>query len=545
VYRVDVCGNLVWFRLFGQSASEGGKSINETSDGGFIVAGHYAGGIGFNLRLDADGNLMWFKTYPGTSWIMYSEEADNGDILSLGHDGLKLIRCNSFGDVLWSRELGGLGNMGLYLHEMNNGDIVVSSVGSGIGSDFCLARLNSAGTMIWSKGYGSGWYDSDHTTWSNRGTVDETAGVITVTCPTYAGSMGDENILVSQVNLTTGAVVWAKSYGGASSDQSRDITPHPGGFAIVGNSASYSAPADAANNITEALSERDILLFSIDFQGELEWTRTYGGSELDKGIGVRYNIDNGYTISAYTSSPYFGNFDLSMDPLFMKTDSVGFVACQMYSPTMTVEDVIITATDQGNSTSISISAQVDTPIESTYLPDDLYVCQSCSTEPIFEPSDTLICTGEQVEFINTTEVGLTCFQEWYVNGETYNGGSDLSYSFSAPGDYTVELYSTCGGSGNTFELNLHVYEINSSYTTSDYNGYGISCFGANDGNINVLPTGGYLGAGGVFNVSWNDGALGFNRDPLIAGPYTYYVTDSIGCQPAHLLISKWNYPGPL
>jgi hypothetical protein len=38
VYRVDLCGNIVWFKLYGTSSQEGGKSIKQTSDGGFVVA---------------------------------------------------------------------------------------------------------------------------------------------------------------------------------------------------------------------------------------------------------------------------------------------------------------------------------------------------------------------------------------------------------------------------------------------------------------------------------------------------------------------------
>ena len=34
VYRVDICGNIVWFKLYGLGSTDGGKSINQTADGG-------------------------------------------------------------------------------------------------------------------------------------------------------------------------------------------------------------------------------------------------------------------------------------------------------------------------------------------------------------------------------------------------------------------------------------------------------------------------------------------------------------------------------
>jgi hypothetical protein len=41
VYRVDPCGNNLWYKMYGTGGSDGGKSIKQTSDGGFIVAAHY------------------------------------------------------------------------------------------------------------------------------------------------------------------------------------------------------------------------------------------------------------------------------------------------------------------------------------------------------------------------------------------------------------------------------------------------------------------------------------------------------------------------
>jgi gliding motility-associated-like protein len=557
VYRVDICGNIVWFKLYGLGSTDGGKSINQTADGGFIVSGHYNGGQGFNLKIDGNGEAEWLKTYSGMSWVMYSVEASNGDYLCLGHDGNSsiLFRCDSNGEVIWSKYMSGIGNMGLYLKELNNGDIVFTSVQIGVGKDFYLTRLTSLGNVVWSKGYGLGWGDTDHTNWSNRGTVDEVNDVITLTCPTTAGGQGGENVLVAQVNLTSGAVLWSKSYGGGGSDQSRDIAPHPGGFAIVGNTDSFNVGADPVNNITEAMSERDILLFDIDTQGNLQWTRTYGGSQRDRGIGVQFNMDNGFTIAAFTGSPVFGNFDDSFDPLFMKTEGDGWVSCQMHSPLMIQSDVTLSESVSGSSNPFLVVASLPGFVENDYAPQDNYVCQSCSTVPIFEPSDTMVCVGETIQFINTTQIGLTCFQQWYVEGQAYNGGNDLSYVFNAPGDYTVELYSTCGGAASTYDIVIHVYEIGSSFTTSDYNGFDVSCFGSNDGHIQVNGTGGYLGSNPTYSISWSDGIQGFYRSGLIAGVYEYSLMDSIGCsiteqivitEPTDLLLdvlSNHNYNG--
>ena len=61
VYRVDDCGNRLWFNLYGTTASEGGRSILPLSDGGFLVSGARVDlsgamqGSGMMMRLNPNG----------------------------------------------------------------------------------------------------------------------------------------------------------------------------------------------------------------------------------------------------------------------------------------------------------------------------------------------------------------------------------------------------------------------------------------------------------------------------------------------------------
>ncbi|WP_448516707.1 hypothetical protein [Pseudothermotoga sp.] len=70
VLKLDADGNKVWERTFGGSYDDIAFSIQQTSDGGYIVAG-YTGSFGagsgdvYVLKLDADGNKVWEKTFGG------------------------------------------------------------------------------------------------------------------------------------------------------------------------------------------------------------------------------------------------------------------------------------------------------------------------------------------------------------------------------------------------------------------------------------------------------------------------------------------------
>jgi gliding motility-associated-like protein len=188
------------------------------------------------------------------------------------------------------------------------------------------------------------------------------------------------------------------------------------------------------------------------------WSRTYGGIERDKGIGLRHNADDTYLICAYTSSPVFGNTDVSMDPLFIKTDTAGMVSCQVHTPNVTVQNVTLNIVSDNNISNASITLFPANSIVSPYLPTDTFQCLQCNTQPLFQANDTVVCINDPILVFNTTQSGLRCFQQWNVDGNIYDGAIDtINYSWSVPGVYPIKLYSHCGMATDTFRLNIHVH----------------------------------------------------------------------------------------
>ena len=70
--KLDANGNVTWQKTYGGSSGDDcAHSIQQTSDGGFIVAGatssYGAGSFDYwVLKLDANGNIIWQKTYGGS-----------------------------------------------------------------------------------------------------------------------------------------------------------------------------------------------------------------------------------------------------------------------------------------------------------------------------------------------------------------------------------------------------------------------------------------------------------------------------------------------
>lgn len=458
VYRVDPCGNLLWMKLLGTSHQEGGKSINIRSNGNLLVVGLYDG-KGMIIELDPNGNLVWEKRYDHTIWTISIAECSNSDLIVTAMNGVNnysLFRCDATGNVIWSKSISGMGEIPTSVISLANGNFIVNCTYNIPGKDFSLMLFDPTGNVLWSKVYGgTGFTDTDFHSWGSKAIYDSSDNSIVVICQTVTG--GNDNIVFAKINAINGNVIWAEIIGDGGSEQARDVVKTNEGYAIVGNSNGYSATAAANPNLTEDMMERDILLCDFDSTGILRWARTYGGSERDKGIGLRHNADNTFLISAYTSSPVFGNTDAAMDPLFIKTDTLGMVGCQFFSPSVTVLSTILTEVVSGTVSNSSISAIAVNSIISDFVPSDNYQCLQCATEPLFRASDTIVCVNEPVYFYNTTVIGLMCFQQWSVDGHLIDGSTDtIPYVFSLPGNYIVLLYSNCGASTDTFRVNIKV-----------------------------------------------------------------------------------------
>jgi len=535
VYRVDECGNIVWFKLYGTGSSEGGKSIVETADGGYLVSGHWSGNIGFGMRLNANGDLMWLRTFPGTDWTFYASELSDGSAIFAGRNAGApvFIRTNANGEVIWAKRITSIGEMPLYIAQGADDGLYFYSSYLVPGYAMVAGKLDLNGNIVWSKGFGAGWVDTDHTAWSGRGFYDARDNSFVVTSPITNQGFGGEDIFLMKLNASDGTPYWSKAIGTAGSDQSRDICATDLGYGIIGNT--NGAPFSIADNpdlLSSNMSERDVLLIQTDMDGNEVYTRTYGATGRDKGIGIRFNTDHTFTISAYTGSPFFGNGDASMDPLFIKTDTLGIVGCQTGFPVFGFMDVTVNSGNIGAASDFGLTSNPINPTINEIVPLDQFQCQFCYTEPVFQPSDTLVCVGQPVQFYNTTSVGLTCFQEWTINNQAFPGYIDtLTYVFNEPGVYTTQLFSSCGGAEQTFEINIHVHEVViDEVTTSDYNGFEVSCPQATDGSIELNVSGGYFLAETNYIFDWtNDLDPGLVQTDLPEGDYSVTVFDDLGC----------------
>ena len=192
VVKLDTDGNLLWQKCYGGSGNDKAYSVQQTSDGGFVVAGkdssangnvtsHKGGFDGWVIKLDKNGDLEWQKSVGGSNddcfqsvlqtsdggyfLTGYSYSNDKDVSANHGDADVWVVRLDASGNILWQNSFGGSNKEyglaidrtvdGAYLvsgfTESNDGD--VSDFNGG--SDGWLFKVDDNGKLIWQKTVGT------------------------------------------------------------------------------------------------------------------------------------------------------------------------------------------------------------------------------------------------------------------------------------------------------------------------------------------------------------------------------------------------------
>jgi len=159
-------------------------------------------------------------------------------------------------------------------------------------------------------------HDSD--SWqqlSLSGTTPEMTTKIKVVI--FVSSSGSQSMWIDDVSLMgTGSstateeieMLWNNNYGGTGTENAYSVIQTPdGGLAAIGDTNSYGA------------GNTDAWLIKTDASGSMQWSRTYGGSNFDKGRRLIITPDGGFALGGHTKSSGAGETDF----WFIKTDSSG------------------------------------------------------------------------------------------------------------------------------------------------------------------------------------------------------------------------------
>ena len=324
--NVDMTRASEWDETYGGSNDDDGQCLQQTSDGGYIIAGTTKsfGVFGKNIYLvktDASGQTEWTKTYGGRGDDVGEcvQQTSDGGYFIVGtmprnNCDMYLIKTDDTGTVEWTKTYGGNSTeQGHFGKQTFDGGYIVAgrtySFGPGPAgqSNPYLVRTDSAGDKVWDAAYGRELMDGAYC-------VEQTSdsGFVATGWTAMGINMRNYDVYLLKVS-SSGDSLWARNYGHPDSIQYDDWgewveETYDGGLIITGKNSSYGQ------------DDYDVWLIKTDADGDTAWTRTFGGSANDGGYCVKQCSDTGYVVAGTVGS---GIGPGGLDVFLIKTGQSG------------------------------------------------------------------------------------------------------------------------------------------------------------------------------------------------------------------------------
>jgi len=302
--------NAQWAITYGGSGDDDAHSIQQTTDGGYIVVGEtWSFGAGgrdiWVLKLSSTGAIEWQKTYGGIeddcAWSI--QQTSDGGCIVAGETGsfgardkdIWILKLSSTGDIEWQRTYGGSEwETDPFIQQTNDGGYIVAghtySFGAGA-KDIWILKLSSTGDIDWQKTYGGSSSDS-------ASSIQQTSdGGYIVISETWSFSAGDSDIWILKLS-SDGDIDWQRTYGGSEWETDPSIQQTNGGGYIV---------ADKTESF--GVGDSDIWVLKLSSAGDIDWQRTYGGAGSDSASSIQQASDGGYIVAGYIISWGAGSRD--------------------------------------------------------------------------------------------------------------------------------------------------------------------------------------------------------------------------------------------
>ena len=307
---------LTFQKNYGGTANEVGNSVQQTTDGGYIIAGtteSYGVKNGYYdiylVKTDVNGDTLWTRAFGGAAYDeAYSvrQTSDLGYIVvghtsSFGNGGFDvyLIRTDMNGNLLWSKTYGGIADDDGYdVKQTTDGGFIITGQTLNFGAinhDVYLIKTDADGNLLWTRTFGGA---GDDYGFSVQQTKD--GGYI------VGGNRGTAGVYLIKTNVA-GDTLWTRT---TSVYQS---PPH------INIGYSVQQTSDDGYIIAGITYPVHVFLIKTNSNGNNQWSKVIGGDAQDYALSVRQTTDGGYIIGGWTMSFPVGSYH----SMLIRTDGSG------------------------------------------------------------------------------------------------------------------------------------------------------------------------------------------------------------------------------
>lgn len=436
ISKMNINGGIIWTKTYGGTGNDYVQKIITLSDGKLLLCGftnsndtfmpdNHGNYDALAMKLDTSGVVIWKRLYGGTedegdhsmsvvegndkslTFITGAKSNDGNVIGNKGSGDFWLFKTDSIGNIIWQKCLGGTGDEdGHSILQMHDGgfilaghtmsdDIDVSGQHNQGIEDGWLLRVDSTGNIIWQKCIGgTGIEFICNMAFADSGKIMLT-GFTNSNDFDVVNSHGDFEVWVVNAD-TNGIIYWSKTFGGANGDYSYNI------FRGLNNEFTIGGYSNSLNgDLSSNHGGFDFWLLRISNNGNILWSKNFGGSLTDKEQEIFPLNDNEFIMTGFSNS----------------------------------NDIDIVGNNGGM---------------------DCWTIKTGCSKPSssFSTSSNEVCAGESLLFTNTSSGAIN--YKWYLNNVFSTNNINNSVNFFSTGNNIVKLIAFFEYCTDTSEMVIFV-----------------------------------------------------------------------------------------
>ncbi|MDP8239340.1 MAG: hypothetical protein P9X24_09645, partial [Candidatus Hatepunaea meridiana] len=298
--KTDERGREIWTYNEGGEESDGCIAVLQIDGEFYLLAGYTfvsfdEGYNGWLIKLDEDGEEVWSRTYNDNGLVFFSSliQSGDGNLVLSGYtsNDAALLKMDEDGEVIWSRTYGGDASDAFSSVIQTNDD---GYAAAGETRSFDVQGVDAYFVKTDEEGEEE-WYltfgDEIRDSFSSIIQTEDGGYALGGSINVEPGINTNPDFVLVRTD-SEGEILWTRTYGGRRPEYFDDMLQTlDGGFILAGTTFSFGAGSD------------DFYLVRINSTGDELWSNTYGGRHAERVLGaIIQTEDLGYAIGGSSSS---------------------------------------------------------------------------------------------------------------------------------------------------------------------------------------------------------------------------------------------------